>query len=875
MNKFLFRCLSLILALLTAFSLMPAVDFTASAAQMTLAQMQKKYPHGKYWNGSDPESYTSTPCTHHSGACSYDGSCGCATYKNYAIQCMGFAFQLAYTAYGGEPYLLWDVEYNADTALKNLKPGDVIRYNYNGHSAFVIGVSGDTVTIADCNYQNNCVIRWGGTITKQKLKESFTSVAKAPYSLAENHKHSYVTDHDSAHPHNEYKKCTACGYYYYTGKQLSSDTCIECTSPGTSGEVIAHPLPIKAIPLSGKTTTAYKSVKGEAKTRKLGGNDICYIREFCDDGWCKIDYIDTKGDQQTGYIEASALLGDPDFAPFKFTATKKVLTYARSDLKEEIGYTVAGDTSYLVAVNDKSAQILYPVAEGSFRAAWVYIDQISLGFTPLWKVNTLTVYYNTGGGEITSKTVEDRHGMIYSKSKDRKITDIWKFNLPKSNGLKNASSFGLKKEGYTFKGWSTTPHGKKLFDQNDKKLLPADINPDITNGSCYTVLYAIWEKKASKVKTLTVTTKPSKTVYKIGEELSTGGLRLTVVYEDGTKKKISKGFTSGIFLNSTAGKKIVPVTYGGKTVYINLTVAKKPSTTKPDSTFIGCAHPKFKLQSTTKATCSALGQKTYKCTTCEGIKVVSVPTLRHTVAVSSKIEPTCKKAGKAEGLYCSVCSEEIEIQSSLPKLSHQYSEKITKRATTKSTGRITKSCATCNYKKVTKIKRIDTLKLSTESYLISRKTRKPYVTVKNTAGKKLKKGVDYTVKYAEGRKSVGKYKVTVTFKGKYKGTRYLYFTIRPKATQLEKLSKRTKGLKIRWTPTDKNTSGYQVEYSTSKTFKEKYTKSVNVIGKTASSLELKNLKGSKKYYIRIRVFKFVKGEKVFSSWSKVKSKKTK
>ncbi len=61
--------------------------------------------------------------------------------------------------------------------------------------------------------------------------------------------------------------------------------------------------------------------------------------------------------------------------------------------------------------------------------------------------------------------------------------------------------------------------------------------------------------------------------------------------------------------------------------------------------------------------------------------------------------------------------------------------------------------------------------------------------------------------------------------------------------------------------------GYQIQYSTSKTFKK--AKTVNV-SKSKSSVAIKNLLGNKKYYVRIRTVKKVDGIKRYSSWSKVK-----
>lgn len=71
--------------------------------------------------------------------------------------------------------------------------------------------------------------------------------------------------------------------------------------------------------------------------------------------------------------------------------------------------------------------------------------------------------------------------------------------------------------------------------------------------------------------------------------------------------------------------------------------------------------------------------------------------------------------------------------------------------------------------------------LSTSTYSYNGSARKPSVTVKNTSGKTLVNGTDYQVTYPSGRKNVGRYKVTVTFKGKYSGKKDLYFTIVPAA----------------------------------------------------------------------------------------------
>lgn len=177
-------CLALMLAMIPISVTAAQEKATIKAQTLTVAQLRAKYPHGTYWNhtAGGNEDYTTTPCTHHVGNCTYNGSCGCNTYQNRSIQCMGFAYQLAALAYGEDPSTQWET--NRDkSALDTLKAGDIVRYRWNGHSLFVLEADGDTVRFADCNWDGQCGIRWDATITKTELKASFTYVKASPFAL--------------------------------------------------------------------------------------------------------------------------------------------------------------------------------------------------------------------------------------------------------------------------------------------------------------------------------------------------------------------------------------------------------------------------------------------------------------------------------------------------------------------------------------------------------------------------------------------------------------------------------------------------------------------------------------------------------------------
>ena len=153
------------------------------------------------------------------------------------------------------------------------------------------------------------------------------------------------------------------------------------------------------------------------------------------------------------------------------------------------------------------------------------------------------------------------------------------------------------------------------------------------------------------------------------------------------------------------------------------------------------------------------------------------------------------------------------------------------------------------------------------------KARKPSITVKD--GSTALATSSYTVTYAKGRRNPGTYKVTVTLKGNYVGTKAATFRINPKATKLSKLTSTTaKKLTVKWKKQSAQTSGYQIQYATDSKFK-KNKKTVTVKGAKKISKTISGLKAGKKYYVRIRTYKKIGSKNLYSAWSKSKSIKVK
>ena len=196
MKRNMKRMISTLLALMICLSLCPRIPVPAQAETvgLTLEQLREKFPHGKYWNHADnpgasnavnnQDGYSSVPCSRHGTIGTDRQTCNGFQPGNRQLswQCMGYAEKLGYDATGLNPRDSgsgWYIDRSL-SALDELKPGDIVRYRYDGHSIYVTDVQGDIVTYTDCNGDGHCVIHWDMTVTKAQLRASFTYVHRAP-----------------------------------------------------------------------------------------------------------------------------------------------------------------------------------------------------------------------------------------------------------------------------------------------------------------------------------------------------------------------------------------------------------------------------------------------------------------------------------------------------------------------------------------------------------------------------------------------------------------------------------------------------------------------------------------------------------------------
>ena len=150
-------------------------------------------------------------------------------------------------------------------------------------------------------------------------------------------------------------------------------------------------------------------------------------------------------------------------------------------------------------------------------------------------------------------------------------------------------------------------------------------------------------------------------------------------------------------------------------------------------------------------------------------------------------------------------------------------------------------------------------------------------------GKKLVKGTDYTFS-KDNVKNIGKHTITVTGVGKFKGTRKFTITVYPKTPTLNSLSysRLTGRISLKWARVADCTK-QQIAISTSSSFTnsksgmfsvDQSKQSGSIYNYTVNGKKL-HVERGKTYYIKMRAYKVVNGEKIYGKWGTVKSIKCK
>lgn len=146
---------------------------------------------------------------------------------------------------------------------------------------------------------------------------------------------------------------------------------------------------------------------------------------------------------------------------------------------------------------------------------------------------------------------------------------------------------------------------------------------------------------------------------------------------------------------------------------------------------------------------------------------------------------------------------------------------------------------------------ISSVKLDQSIYTYTGKTITPNVTITAEGGAILKKGTDYTVKYSGGRKNIGSYTATVTFKGKYSqyDAQVLKFDIVPLNVGTVDATVSTTSVSLNWKAIS-GVDGYRIYKYNAST--NKYT----LLGETSdTSYRVKSLSSGTSYIFSVKGYK--------------------
>ena len=453
----------------------------ASAATMTMSELRKKFPDGKYWNhagnpGSsnsvnNQDGYTSTPCSEHGVVGTSKQTCNgfAPSGTQLSWQCMGYAEKLGYDATGYNPRNNsngWKT-YTSSSALDNLKAGDIVRYKNDGHSIYVTAVDGNTVTYTDCNSDGHCKIMWDKTISKSTLKSTFTHVRSAPNALS-------VTYEIGRY------KITANGGLILRKTASTSADALLTIPEGTK---------VNVTKISG--SWGYTTYDGK-------------------EGWIYLIYTSYSSNilivnfnANGGSISSDSYKLSSDKVCDKASGTQTSQIWTYDNAKDnglmnastfglyKTGYSFAGwgtKSSGGTIFDDDDTTLIPSKINSNIKN-----ESCTTTLYAQWEPNVLTVYFNANGGSISSDSYKLSSNLIYNKSDSSKATQIWNYGKTKDNGLTNASTFGIYKTGYKFAGWGTSASGGTIFDQGDNTLTAVNINSNIKNGNCSTTLYAQWK----------------------------------------------------------------------------------------------------------------------------------------------------------------------------------------------------------------------------------------------------------------------------------------------------------------------------------------------------------------------------------------------
>ena len=343
--------------------------------------------------------------------------------------------------------------------------------------------------------------------------------------------HTYVRECEAEHPHNVYYRCTTCGDQYYTGYSECVANCPSCLSCGCTSAQSGYYVVTSGngpVRLRSKHSTQ-ASLDGYATE-----GEVVYVHGTDPEGgWAYIEY-----DGERGHVPLSNLT--PHYG---IPETPQVHT-EREDyvINEDVTLNWVAST----AAEQYRLKIYY---NGQFQTeVWQNATSYTMPVHAAGEYTVEVIACNIAGFSekgIVRFSVLDAHSITYDATGG--------YGAPEPHTqVAPISSKVPTREGYTFLGWATEPHGRIARYRPGDTLNLNDI-----------ILYAVWKENGAQPHALSVTQMPTCTLYVPGESLNTSGLVLRLMYSDGSGQLVSEGFTAEGFETETTGQKTVTVTHSG------------------------------------------------------------------------------------------------------------------------------------------------------------------------------------------------------------------------------------------------------------------------------------------------------------------------
>ena len=205
---------------------------------------------------------------------------------------------------------------------------------------------------------------------------------------------------------------------------------------------------------------------------------------------------------------------------------------------------------------------------------------------------------------------------------------------------------------------------------------------------------------------------------------------------------------------------------------------------------------------------------------------------------------------------------------------HAYGEwETVKQASYLSDGTGRRTCASCGTAETRTIYKIGSVSFNRTAFAYNGKVQHPVVTGLVDRRGVSRTDIDYSATLTSPASSkVGTYRIKVTLKGDYAGTRSHVYRIPPRSTSITGLTRGRRSLRAKWSRRTEQVTGYQLRYSTSS--KMNGAKTVTVKGARQNSRLLSRLKSGRRYYVQVRTYKTVNGTRYYSAWSGKKSART-